>query len=277
MEDKDSSFQQEIEKWRQDRLASLTSESGWFTVVGLFWLEEGENKFGSDESTQLVFPKGKAPAQAGSFFLEKGQVRMEAKTESGITADGKPVTSLALQSDEKGEPTVLNLGTLSFFVIKRGDKVGIRLKDKESDGLKHFAGLQYYPPDPKWRVEAKWVPYVPPKKIQILNIIGMLEDNDCNGAVELKVDGKAYLIDALQEGDDKSLFLIFGDQTNGKETYGAGRFLYSEPPDENGKVIVDFNKAYSPPCAFTAFATCPLPPKQNKLALRIEAGEKKYH
>lgn len=270
-------YKQEIEKWRQERVTSL--KSNWLTVVGLFWLKEGENTFGSDESNAIVFPKGKTPASAGSFFLEKGKVRVSTKEGSGIMSDGKPVTSLALQPDVPGPQTVLTLGGLSFYVIKRGDRLAIRLKDKDSEALKKFAGLQYYPIEPKWRVAAKWVPYNPPKKIQILNVIGMLEDNDCGGAVEFAIDGKNYRIDALEEGegDERVLFLIFGDQTNGKETYGAGRFLYSDAPDTAGKVIVDFNEAYSPPCAFTAFATCPLPPKQNKLPLRIDAGEKKYH
>lgn len=276
---KDDSFQKDEAKWREDRLASLKSENGWLTVVGLFWLNEGENKFGSDESNAIVFPKGKAPAMAGSFFLEKGQVRLETKADAGITSEGKPVTSLALQPDVSGKQTTLNLGPLTFFVIKRGEKLGIRLKDKESEALKHFAGMQYFPADAQWRKNAKWIPYNPPKKIQILNVLGMLEDDDCNGAVEFTADGKPYRIEALEEGEgaDKSLFLIFGDQTNGKETYGAGRFLDTEMPDQQGNVVVDFNKAYNPPCAVTAYATCPLPPKQNKLPLRIEAGEKKYH
>lgn len=272
-------YQKEIETWRQERLTSLKSDTGWLTVVGLFWLKEGENKFGSDDSNAIVFPKGKAPASAGSFLLEKDQVRITTKEGSGITSDGKPVASLALQPDTSGQPTILTLGSLSFFTIKRGEKFAVRLKDKESEARQHFSGLQYYPIDTKWRVAAKWVPYNPAKKIQILNVIGMLEDSDCSGAVEFVVEGKTYRIDALEEGegDDKALFLIFGDQTNGKETYGAGRFLYSDAPDTAGKVIVDFNEAYSPPCAFTTFATCPLPPKQNKLPLRIKAGEKKYH
>lgn len=277
MDNKTDTYQQEIEKWRQSRVASL--KSNWLTVVGLFWLKEGENKFGSDGSNDIVFPKDKAPANAGSFFLEKGAVRVVTKEGTGITSDGKPVSSLALQPDNPGPQTVLELGNLSFFVIKRGEKLGIRLKDKNSEALQHFKGIQYYPIDTKWHVTAKWIPYNPPKKIQILNIIGMLENDDCSGAVEFAIDGKTYRIDALVEGegDEKALFLIFGDQTNGKETYGAGRFLYSDVADASGNVIVDFNEAYSPPCAFTAFATCPLPPKENKLPLRIDAGEKKYH
>jgi hypothetical protein len=271
-----AAYQQEIEKWHDERAAELKSEDGWLALVGLFWLKEGENKVGSDPSNSIVLPQGKAPKVAGSVWLEKGSLRLDALPDSGITNAGKPVTTLALESDTDGKQTVLNLGSLSFYVIKRGENYGVRVKDKENPDRLHFAGLDYYPADPKWRLEAKLQPYDPPKAIPITNILGMVEDMISPGAVVFEFAGKTYRLDAVEEKGSKQFFLIFADGTTGRETYGAGRYLYADPPDGEGTVIVDFNRAYNPPCAFTNYATCPLPPSQNRLALRIEAGEKTY-
>ena len=271
-----AAYQREIEKWKGERAAGLQSEDGWLTLVGLFWLKEGENKVGSAESNEIVLPQGKAPTMVGSLWLEKGSVRLDALPDSGLTEAGKPVTSLTLKSDADEAPTILNLGTLSFYVIKRGDRFGVRVRDKENPERLHFAGLDYYPADHKWRLEAKLQPYNPPKAIPITNVLGMTEDMTSPGALLFDVAGKTYRLDAVEEKGSKQFFLIFADETTGRETYGAGRYLYADPPDAAGTVIVDFNKAYNPPCAFTNYATCPLPPSQNRLALRIEAGEKRY-
>ncbi len=273
----EAAYRQEIEKWHDGRAAELKSEDGWLTLTGLFWLKEGENKIGSERSNQIVLPQGKAPANAGSLWLENGRVRLEALPGSGITYAGQPVSSvLALQADADGEPTTLNLGTLSFYVIKRGESLGVRVKDKDNPARTNFTGLEYYPIDAKWRIEAKLQPYDPPKAIPITNVLGMVEDLTSPGALFFDVGGKAYRLDAVVEKGSKELFIIFADQTSGRETYGAGRYLYAAPPDAEGTVIVDFNKAYNPPCAFTSYATCPLPPQQNRLPVRIEAGEKNY-
>jgi hypothetical protein len=181
---------------------------------------------------------------------------------------------MTVSADAGGKPAVLELGSLNFFVIKRGDRVGVRIRDKASPVLASFKGIDEYPIQPEWRIVARFEPSKD-KKIPIANIIGQVEDETSPGAVVFDWRGKTYRIDALEGGDDGGLFLIFGDQTNGKETYGAGRFLDTEAP-KDGKVVVDFNTAYNPPCAFTAFATCPLPPAGNKLQLRVEAGEKKF-
>jgi uncharacterized protein (DUF1684 family) len=272
----DLAYRQEIEKWHNERTAELKSESGWLTLAGLFWLKEGENKIGSDPSNQIVLPQGKAPKLAGTLWVEKGSVRLDALPESGITEAGQPVGSLTLQTDTDGKPTVLNLGPLSFFVIKRGDSLGVRVRDKESADRLRFTGLEYYPVERKWRVEALLQPYSPPKAIPITNVLGMTEDMISPGALTFDVAGRTYRLDAVEEKGTKELFIIFADETSGHETYGAGRYLYASPPDSKGTVIVDFNKAHNPPCAFTSYATCPLPPSQNRLALRIEAGEKMY-
>lgn len=269
-------YQHEIAAWRQDRDKGLRDQNGWLTLVGLYWLDEGENKIGSDAGNKVIFPEGKAPAVAGTLVRHGKEVQLQPAPGAGITVAGKPVTApLAVQADPQGKPPVLQLGSVSFFVIERGDKVGIRMKDSQSPALAAFRGLDYFPLQPTWRVEARFEPYTPAKKIPIANVLGQIADEDSPGAVVFDWQGKTYRIDALKGDDKGGLFLIFADQTNGKDTYGAGRFLDTDPP-QGGKVVVDFNTAYNPPCAFTAFATCPLPPAQNRLALRVEAGEKKY-
>jgi uncharacterized protein len=267
----------EIQTWQRDRLASLTKEDGWLSLIGLFWLKEGENKFGSDAKNDVVLPKDRAPAVAGSLFLEKGNVRLVAKPDAKILASGQAVTSADLKADvDEGGPTVLQLGSLRMNVIKRSDRVGLRVKDTESRTRREFKGLEYYSIDPKWRVEARVEPYTPEKLIPITNVLGMTTDEKSPGALVFEVDGKTYRIDPILEQGETDWFVMIADETTGKETYGAGRYLYVTPPDANGKVVIDFNKAYSPPCAFTNYATCPLPPKQNHLPFRVDAGEKKY-
>ncbi len=271
------SYKKEIEKWQSDRLATLTKQDGWLSVIGLFWLNEGENRFGSAAANPIRLPKDRAPLVAGTLWLENGHVRMTAHPAVEITAGGRPVTSLALKDDtEDGGPIVLKFGTLLMNVIKRGDRVGVRVKDTDSRTRREFKGLEYYPIDPKWRIEARFEPYQPPKIIPITNVLSMTDDETSPGALIFDVGGTTYRIDPILEKGETDLFVIIADGTTGKETYGAGRYLYVSPPDKAGKVVIDFNKAYSPPCAFTNYATCPLPPQQNRLPLRIEAGEKKY-
>ena len=267
----------EIQKWQSDRLASLTKADGWLTLAGLFWLNEGENKFGSDPKGVVILPKDKAPAVAGSLFLEKGHVRLAARPGVEITADNKPAAALDLKDDnDDNGPTILKLGSLLINVVKRGDRIGVRVKDSESRTRLEFKGLEYYPIDPKWRIEARFEPYQPAKAIPITNVLGMTDDEASPGALAFEVDGKTYRIDPILEKGETDLFVMIADETTGKETYGAGRYLYVSPPDATGKVVIDFNKTYSPPCAFTNFATCPLPPRQNHLPFRVDAGEKKY-
>ena len=269
-----AAYRKEIETWRQERLTGLKREDGWLTLVGLYWLKPGENRFGSDPGNPVILPAGKAPGVAGSLTLDGKTVRLNVEPGVALTADGQPVTpGMTLKTDAEGKPTVLRLGSLNFYLIQREDRVGVRIKDKESPTLTHFQGIDQFPIRPDWRVVARFEPYKD-KKIAIANIIGQVADQASPGAVVFERGGKTYRIDAL-EGSDGTLFLVFGDKTNGKETYGAGRFLDTDPP-KDGKVVVDFNTAYNPPCAFTAFATCPLPPAENKLPIRVEAGEKKF-
>lgn len=272
----DASYLQTIESWQKDRVESLKNESGWLTLVGLYWLEEGENLFGSDPGTNnVILPEGKAPAVAGALLRRGSSVRVRTEPGAGITSGGQPVTELELASDAGGEPTILELGTLSFFVIERQDRIGVRIKDKASPTLVSFHGLDFFPVRPEWRIDARFEPYAPPKKVAVPNVLGQVTMSDSPGSVVFEREGKTWRLDTLGSVDD-GLSLIFADATNGKETYGAGRFLELGPL-RDGKVEVDFNTAYNPPCAYSAFATCPLPPEQNKLkALAVTAGERKF-
>jgi uncharacterized protein len=271
------SHRAEIEAWRAKRIANLKKEDGWLTLVGLFWPREGSNRFGLDPKTdRIVFPEAAGGKAMGSLDLSRGVVTLRAEPDSGLTAGGVPVTTLALRSDVEGPPTVVKHGSVSFYLIKRGERLGVRVKDSRSPALLAFHGMDNYAIDLKWRFDARFDAYPAGKTIAIPNILGSVDQEKSPGAVVFDVGGKEFRIDAVIESGSEDLFLIFGDQTNGVETYGAGRFLYTAPPDKSGRVVLDFNKAYNPPCVFTPYATCPLPPTQNRLAIRIEAGEKKF-
>lgn len=251
-------YQSEIAAWRQQREANLRRDGSWLTVTGLFWLREGTNRFGAGPADEIVLPAG-APV-AGSFELHKGKVT--AKVGSG-TRELRPDTDDMVQ-----------VGRLRLYLIQRGDRYAIRLKDPESPFLRDFHGLEYFPAREEYRVTARFVPE--PRKIPIANIVGQTELDDSPGYAVFQLHGREFrLYPVLEEPGAKELFFIFRDATAGKETYGAGRFLYTSLPN-NGTVVLDFNKAYNPPCAFTPYATCPLPPSENRIAVRIEAGEKKY-
>jgi uncharacterized protein (DUF1684 family) len=267
-------YAKEIDAWHQERWASLKSEDGWLTLVGLFWLKEGENKLGSDPVSDIVLPVDKIGKLNVIFVLKDGVVQFEAPPKSEFTVEGKPATYLELKSDVDGSPTVLHLGALTFQIIKRGDKFGLRVKDKENPDRLNSQNTQFYPADLKWRINAHFEAYNPPKPVPITNVLGMESGETSPGAVVFEVDGHTYRLDAITEKGEPKLFMIIADKTSGKETYPAGRYLYVDPSDSSGQMVIDFNKAYSPPCAFTKFATCPLPPRQNRLPLAIEAGEK---
>jgi uncharacterized protein (DUF1684 family) len=253
-----STYQDEIATWHKERLTKLQAEDGWLSLAGLFWLHEGANPFGKDAKLEIALPDG--PAHAGVFHLEKGKVTV---TIDGATREVKP---------ESDEP--VKVGRARLFVIKRGDKYGIRVKDPESEARRGFTHIESFPVNEAYRVTARWVPER--RTIPIATIIGQTEQDDSPGYAVFKLQGREFTLRPILETPDATeLFYIFRDETTGKETYPAGRFFYSPMP-KDGHVIVDFNKAYNPPCAFTPYATCPLPPPENRMAIRIEAGEKKY-
>jgi uncharacterized protein len=268
--------QRSIETWRAQRVNSLTSDSGWLTLTGLFWLKQGPNTFGRAPSNALQLDNPALAEQAGAFILDGKQVRFEAQPHTQITHDGQPVSSLVLSADTSGQPTVLASGALRFFVIERAGNFGIRVRDLNNPHRLNFRGLSYFPVSTDWVVSARFEPYVPARHIRIINILGMEEDDISPGALVFTRNGHDYRLDTVLENPaDKELFIMFADGTSGHETYGGGRFLYIPRPEGN-TALVDFNKAYNPPCALNDFATCPLPPPQNHLKLRVDAGEKAY-
>ncbi len=262
-----------VKQWHEQRVARLKTESGWLNLVGLYWLHEGKNTFGSAGDNDIVFPEG-APAHIGAFDLTDSLVSVNINPEIEVTADSHKVTDMILNDDLSDSTTVLQQGSYRWFVINRSGRYGIRLRNINAPLVKNFKGIDTYPVDEKWRVEAKFESYPSPKVIEIPNIIGSIETDTVEGRLVFRLNGNTFTLDPVSEGNE--FFIIFADETNGEDTYGAGRFLYTEKPDSLGMVVLDFNKAYNPPCAFTRFATCPLPPKQNYLHIMVTAGEKKY-
>jgi len=264
-----------IESWHQKRINALKKDTGWLTLAGLFWLSPGENSFGSDSSNTLIFPKT-APAFIGSFFLEDSTVRIMINPDLHVTSAGKPVTGAVLKSDISGAPTRLELNSLQWYVIRRGDKTGIRLKDKASPLLKSFTDIPRFPVQKSWRIKAQLLPAKQGHTIAFPNVLGQMEKAASPGKLSFKYAAKTHTLDVIREKGDDQYWIIFGDQTNGDATYGGGRFLYVDTVDQNGETYIDFNKAYDPPCVFTPFATCPLPPENNILDFKVTAGEKMF-
>ena len=270
------SEQAAIARWRAARVESLTSDNGWLTLTGLFWLKEGDNTFGRAPGNSLVLDNAALADTAGSFVLTGQKVSFRARPGSGVTHDGQPVTELDLAPDASGHPTVLSSGPLRFYVIERAGNLGVRVRDLDNPHRSGFRGLEYFPVSTDWVVNARFERYQPVRHIKIINILGMELEMESPGAVVFTKGGHEWRLDTvLEEPGDDELFIMFADATSGHETYGAGRFLYIPIPS-GATVTVDFNKAYNPPCALNEFATCPLPPWQNRLKLAVTAGEKKY-
>ncbi len=265
-----------IEQWRRDRVADLTGEHGWLNLVGLYWLDPGENSFGRAPSNHLVLNHPALAPKAGKFILDSRGVHFIAHRGGGITHGGEPVTSLDLVPDNQGEPTVISSGSLRIWVIGRADKLGVRIRDLASPRVKQFKGIDYYPIETSWVMDARFEPYEPHRRIPIVNILGLEEEMDCPGTLVFNRDGQEWRLDAvLEDPSDTTLFVMFADRTNGNGSYGGGRFL-RVPLPQAGRTRIDFNESYNPPCAFNDFATCPLPPPQNRLTLRVESGERAY-
>jgi hypothetical protein len=256
-----------IEAWRHDREAKLKAPDGWLAVAGLFWLKEGENRAGTDPAYEIVLPAGRAPARIGVFDLRNGAVSFRVASQAPVRLHNRTVVAAVLRPDRDQ----LQIGDITLFVIKRGGRLGVRMRDTQSAMRREFTGLKWYPVKESHRVTAKFT--AAPAEIPIPNVLGQTELQPSPGYATFRLNGQTLRLHPVREGDQ--LFFIFRDLTSGKSTYGAGRFLYADLP-KDGQVVLDFNKAYNPPCAFTPYATCPLPPKQNRLAVRIEAGELTY-
>jgi len=261
--------------WEERRLTRLQSDDGWLTLVGLGWLTEGANTAGSDGKAAVVFPEG-TPKSIGTFTRSGSKVRFQPAAGVTVTRDGKPFPGGTVQSDEerRAKPDILQVGRFRFQLIDRGSRIGVRIKDPEARARKEFKGIPRYPASERWRIVARWEAKDPPAQIAVPNVLGEVERSPSPGIAIFTLGGKQYRLTPVLEPGSPDLFFVFADETNRTETYGAGRFLYADPA-KDGTVVLDFNRAYNPPCAFSAFATCPLPPKQNRLALRVEAGEKR--
>ena len=260
--------------WRGRRVIALTRADGWTSLIGLHWLDPGPHRVGSSQDNGIRLAMG--PAHLGLFNVRDGKVSFTADTE--VTIDGFPARSGVLRSDhdpngasvlgfdgDKGQATV----------IERGGRLALRVKHADADSRVHFAGLTYWIGGQDWQIPARFIAHPAGKTLPIANIIGSTDDIPNPGVVEFVRGDKTYRLEALDEGEG-TLFLVFADRTSGHGSYGAGRFINAPKPDANGRLVIDFNQAYNPPCAFTPFATCPLPPPENRLDLRVEAGEKAY-
>lgn len=267
-------YLEEIKQWHQHRLERLKADDGWLNLVGRTWLKPGVNKFGSAKDNDVLIESDKVPKYIGVFIFEDSSVTMKVNDGVEVLLNGNPVKEMKMIGDESKDMTVFQYGPIKWNLIIRDTLYGIRFRDLESEFVKNFKGIERFPVNDDWRIEAKYVAYDPPKKISVPNILGQIDEESSPGAVLFSKNNQSYKLDAIDEGE--RLWFIFADGTSGEETYGGGRFLYTDKADSNGIVIVDFNKAYDPPCVLTKYATCPMPPKQNYLSLRITAGEKMY-
>jgi uncharacterized protein (DUF1684 family) len=267
-------YKASIQVWKEQRIERLKSKTGWLNLAGLLWLEEGKNTFGSDSSNHVVFPEKAAPF-CGTLVLENGEVTLKASESSGITHEGQPVTTLELKDDHADNRTNLEQGELAWYIVKRGERYGIRLRDYRHPNLDKLDSIPAYPVNTDYVVEAELHPFNEPRTMEVATpVAGFTEKYQCPGELHFSIRGKELILYPFKSGE--GYFLVIADQTTGLDTYGAGRFMYSAP-DSLGRIILDFNKAYNPPCAFTPYATCPMPPRENFLPVAIEAGEKDVH
>jgi uncharacterized protein (DUF1684 family) len=270
----DAAYQREVEKFRAEEIKDL--KSNWLVLAGLFWLKPGANAFGTASSNPIVLPAGTAPAKAGVFELTGDEVTLKMEPSAAAIIDSQPVMTATLQPDTSGKPTVVALGRLRMHVIKRGDRTGIRVKDLQNPALRNFTSLRFYPIDTAYRVTATWVPSDGKRTVDVPNVLGDVTPTTIPGEVRFTVNRQQLKLTALGGDAATGLFFVFSDTTSKTETYPAGRFLEADAV-KDGTVVLDFNKAYNPPCAVTPYATCPIAPKENRLAVAIPAGEKFDH
>jgi hypothetical protein len=265
----DDAYLQSFDKWKAELVDDL--KQNWLVLAGLFWLKPGANTFGSGSDNAIVLPSG--PAHAGVFRLQSDAVSVELQKEANAKIGGQAILSAKLQGDVTGKPTVIEMDSLRMHVIQRGSRVGIRLKDANSEAARNYAGPIFFPLDMTYRVTGTFVPSDGKKTVDVPNVLGDVTPTPIAGEVHFKLDGHELTLTALGGDRAKGLSFVMGDLTGKTETYPGGRFLDTDPVVD-GKVVVDFNRAYNPPCAVTPYATCPLAPKENRLTVAISAGEK---
>lgn len=262
-------------EWQAKRRESLAGSNGWTTLVARHWLTEGRTTAGAHRTNQLVLPAERAPAHVGVFQRTRRQVRFEAAPGITATIDGQPIRSATLASDLSNAPTRVVIGPLTMTVIERGDRIGIRVRDPASPARQQFKGIDCFPYDPAWRLPGRYVPYKTPRTLRVDDILGGQQNLTSPGSIEFNHAGQSHRLEVVEEAGETDYFVIFHDRTAGDSTYPSGRFLYIERPGADGRVWIDFNRSYTPPCGYTEFAVCPLPPPQNWLPFPIHAGERK--
>jgi len=270
----ETAYVESIEEWQLQRMERLKSKNGWLNLAGLFWLEEGENSFGSDPSNKVVFPE-KADAFCGTLILDDGKVFMQVNEGVKIGIGDSLVTKADLIHDQAKNTTHLQQGDLAWNIIKRGERYGIRMRDYKHPHINQLDHIPSYPIQTSYVVEAILKPFDEPRTMVVATPVeGFTESYECPGELHFKIKNEALVLYPFISG--KGYFLVIADETTGMDTYGAGRFMYSMP-DSTGRIILDFNKAYNPPCVFSPYATCPMPPRENFLPIAIEAGEMSVH
>lgn len=265
----DAAYLQSFEKWKSELVEDL--KQNWLVLAGLFWLKPGANTFGSASDNAIVLPSG--PAHAGVFQLQSDSVSVELQKDSLAKIDGKSVTQSKLQADISGKATLIEMGSLRMHLIQRGKRLGIRVKDLNSEAARNYAGPIFFPLDMTYRVTGTFVPSDGKKTVDVPNVLGDITPTPIAGEVHFKLNGQELTLTALSGDPAKGLSFVMGDLSGKKDTYPGGRFLDTDPVVD-GKVVLDFNRAYNPPCAVTPYATCPLAPKENRLPVAVAAGEK---
>lgn len=267
-------WQSDVREWQTTRVNKLTTADGWLTLAGFEWLPDGSSAVGSAADMDIVLPGG--PDYWGTIAVRDGKVGFLPADDSGVFVGGRQPPLAALTADHQGEPTIVSADNLSFYVIYR-EKLAIRVKDSQSPVRSHFQGLDYFPVTVDWRKVARYVPHAPGTTIDVANILGQVIATPNPGHLVFEHAGAEFTLQGLVEEGSDQLFIVFADRTSGPETYGAGRQLYVDYPSLEGTTIIDFNKAYGPPCSFTEYSSCQLPPPGNRLDVRVEAGELKYN
>jgi hypothetical protein len=273
---KETLFEKKENAWRAKRDAEMRSPTSWLTIAGLFWLDEGEYSFGSAATNKIKLPPASAPPRAGKFIWKKDKVAVVAHEGVVLKVDGKAIKKIVLRTDQAGKPDKIELGDLRMWVIERDNRYAVRLSDLNHPPYKDYQGLDFFPPTKKFQVVGVFRPHDSPQKVTVPTMIGTQTELISVGVVDFRLESKHHRLVAFRSNaQNTKLFFIFKDETNGRETYEASRFMTVDVLD-NGRVDLNFNRAHNPPCAYTLYATCPLPPPQNYLTVRIEAGEKKY-
>ncbi|MGE0685027.1 MAG: DUF1684 domain-containing protein [Candidatus Binatia bacterium] len=273
----ETAYMQDLATWRTAYAQRLQAEDGWLTVVGLYWLNVGENQAGTDSSNDIVLRAGSAPQHVGVFEFRQGKTTFHAAEGTEVRQQGRVVRSATLMPGPgtgAAPADALSVGALTLWVHQSGERFAIRVRDPQSPLRTGFTGCKWFPVDPAYKITGRFVPYDTPKAVTMPNIMGDLEHYSSPGWVQFEIQGRELRLQPVSTGTDR-LFFVFRDQTSDQETYGAGRFLVTDGP-RDGHVFLDFNKAVNPPCAYNPYTTCPLPLKENRLPIRLEAGELKY-